>query len=159
MRRSLLIRAWLATAASDFVFSSVLVSVFYHSTVTRLWQGVASVPFGQWALQSGLTGAVIGVGLHLCTAFTWTSVFVLGVMRMAWVRRTIVSGAGVLLLATVYGPLIWLCMSFVVIPSFTHRPPTVNFRWWVQTFGHIVFVALPMLIVTRRGLVSADRGA
>jgi len=26
-----------------------------------------------------------------------------------------------------------------------HRPPTFNYRWWVQFFGHIPFVAVPIV--------------
>jgi hypothetical protein len=36
-------------------------------------------------------------------------------------------------------------MSLVVIPSFTHRPPAITTRWWIQLFGHIPFVATPIL--------------
>ncbi len=36
-------------------------------------------------------------------------------------------------------------MSLVLIPQFTHRPPVVNFRWWVQFVGHVPFVALPIV--------------
>jgi hypothetical protein len=32
-----------------------------------------------------------------------------------------------------------------VIPLLVHRPPTINFRWWVQFFGHIPFVAVPIV--------------
>ena len=35
---SRLVRAWLLTALSDGLFSSVLAAVFYGSTVMRLWR-------------------------------------------------------------------------------------------------------------------------
>ena len=57
---------------------------------------------------------------------------------------------GLVTLATIYGPLIWLAMSFLIIPSMTHRPPTINFRWWVQFFGHIPAVALPIIATLTR---------
>jgi uncharacterized membrane protein YagU involved in acid resistance len=47
--------------------------------------------------------------------------------------------------AAVYGPVIWLVMSLVVIPMLTHRPPAINIRWWVQLVGHVPFVALPIV--------------
>jgi hypothetical protein len=37
-----------------------------------------------------------------------------------------------------------MVMSLAVIPLLVHRPPAINFRWWVQFFGHIPFVALPI---------------
>ena len=44
-------------------------------------------------------------------------------------------------------------LPLVLIPLFTHRPPVINVRWWVQFAGHIPFVALPIvsLIGTARG--------
>ena len=47
--------------------------------------------------------------------------------------------------AAVYGPVIWMVMSLALIPLFTHRPPIVNFRRWVQFVGHVPFVALPIV--------------
>jgi hypothetical protein len=54
---SRLVRAGLVTGVIDAIFSSVLVTVFYHSTVTRLWQGVALVLLGKEALNGGTTTA------------------------------------------------------------------------------------------------------
>jgi hypothetical protein len=38
----------------------------------------------------------------------------------------------------------------IVSPMLTHRPPTITYRWWVQFFGHMVFVALPMIWAATR---------
>ena len=70
-----LARAGALTAIVDFTFSSVLVTVFYHSTFARLWQGVASVPFGPGAIGGGTRWTLIGIGLHICVAFTWSTIF------------------------------------------------------------------------------------
>ena len=43
-------------------------------------------------------------------------------------------------------------MSLVIVPLFTHRPPAINVRWWVQFVGHIPFVALPMVTLLRPSL-------
>jgi uncharacterized membrane protein YagU involved in acid resistance len=64
-------------------------------------------------------------------------------------RRLLASRHGVLKMAALYGPLVWSAMSLLVIPLLTHRPPTVGFRWWVQFFGHIPFVGLPIVAVCR----------
>jgi hypothetical protein len=84
-------------------------------------------------------------------------VFVFLVLRSSWVRKVLASPYGVLKVASLYGPLIWMAMSFVVIQSFTHRPPTINFRWWVQFFAHIPFVAVPIVWAGRPARSSADR--
>lgn len=150
MKIKRLLQAGLVTATTDFIFSSVLVKFFYHSSVTRLWQGVASVPLGPNMLTGGLTTAAIGVGIHIGVAFMWTTVFYLLLMMAPAIGRVARARFGLITLATVYGPLIWLAMSFLIIPSMTHRPPTINFRWWVQFFGHIPAVALPIIATLTR---------
>ena len=144
-RSSALVRAGLLTGVIDGLFSSVLSAIFYGSTVMRLWQGVASTLFGRGALDWGIGGAVIGLLMHFGVAFGWSAGFLLVVMRLPVVRRTLVSRYGVVKIAAVYGPSIWLVMSLVVIPLLTQRPPTVGFRWWVQFFGHFPFVGIPIV--------------
>src|SRR5215207_7929613 len=136
---SRLVRAGLATAVVDGAFSSVLAAFFYGSTATRLWQGVASTLMGPRALEGGTHTAAIGVLMHVLVAFTWSAIFVFGLMRLGVVQRVLASPFGVLKVAAVYGPIIWLVMSLIVIPTLTHRPPAITYRWWVQFFGHMVF--------------------
>jgi hypothetical protein len=142
---SRLVPAWLITAATDGVFASALSVFAYHSTVARLWQGVAATLLGPAALQGGMRTALIGVLMHIGVALWWSTVF-LG-LYMAWprLRRIVSTGGGTVGVAAVYGPLIWLAMSWVVIPQLTGRPPSITVRWWVQLFGHIPFVALPIV--------------
>jgi hypothetical protein len=145
-----LLQAGLVTAAIDFMFSSVLVKFFYGSTVTHLWQSVASVPLGPEAMNGGLRTAAIGVAIHVCVAFLWSTVMFMLLTFAPAIGRIARARFGLLTVAAVYGPFIWLVMSFLVIPSMTHRPPTVNYRWWVQLFGHIPFVALPIVATLTR---------
>jgi hypothetical protein len=145
-----LVRAWLVTGVTDALFSSVLVAVFYGSTVTRLWQGVASVPMGPEALTGGLRTAAIGLAIHFGVAFAWSAVFLALVLASSWLRDLLAAPYGVVAVAAIYGPIIWMTMSFVLVPMLTHRPPAINVRWWVQFFGHIPFVALPIVTLLGR---------
>lgn len=147
-----LLRAWLLTAVTDGLFSSVLAAVFYGSTVARLWQGVASVLLGAAAFEGGSRTAAIGVLMHLGVAFGWSAVFLLLVLSSSWLRAFLAEPHGVITVAAVYGPLIWLVMSLAIVPLFTHRPPAINLRWWVQLVGHIPFVALPIVATVGRGM-------
>lgn len=149
---SSLVRAGLLTAISDFLFACFLSIVVYNSTFARLWQGVASVPLGRSALEGGTRTVAIGILLHFTVAFTWSAVFLFLIMRSAKVPRVLASPYGVLKIAVLYGPFIWMFMSMVLIPLFTHRPPNITIRWWVQLLGHIPFVATPMLWAIRRGM-------
>ena len=152
-----LLRAGLLTAASDFAFATVLTVFFFHSTFARLWQGVASVPLGPEALDGGARTVGIGIALHVGVAFFWSAVFLFGAMRLATVRRLLQSPLGMVEVAALYGPFVWLVMSVVVIPLFTKRPPTFALRWWVQLIGHIPFVALPIAWTARRSMSAGAR--
>ena len=111
----------------------------------RVFQGVASVPFGKGALDGGLATAALGLGLHFCVALFWSAVYLLVTRSSLGMRRLVQTPQGAALFAAVYGPVIWLVMTFVVIPYFVHRPPTFSPIWWVQLVGHPVFVVGPMI--------------
>lgn len=147
----LLVRAWLLTAVVDALFSSALNVFAYHSTVALLWQRVASTLLGPEALNGGPTTVLVGLLMHGGVALAWSAVFLILAMRWPALRQAIQRPAGVVGVAALYGPLIWMVMSFVVIPTLTGRPPTINARWWIQFFGHIPFVALPIVGVISSG--------
>ena len=146
---SRLVMAGLVTGVTDGLFSSVLVAFFYGSSVMRLWQGVASVLLGAPALDGGTRTAAIGLLMHFAVAFTWSAVFLVLLLASSWIRGVVASPSGALALAAIYGPLIWMAMSLAIIPLFTHRPPTINVRWWIQFVGHIPFVAAPIVFTSR----------
>jgi hypothetical protein len=152
---SRLIRAWLLTSVVDAIFSSVLVGVFYGSTVARLWQGVAATVLGPSAFEGGTRTVAIGLLMHVCVAFAWSAVFLALFERSAAVRRLVRSPHGVLKAAALYGPFIWLVMSFIVIPLLVHRPPSITYRWWIQLLGHVPFVAVPIVYSISRGAGDA----
>ena len=142
---SQLARAGVATAIVDGLFSSILSVVFYHSTVTRLFQGVASVLLGPDALAGGTRTAAIGLLMHVGVAFGWSAVFLLLATQSAGIRRVLASPLGPIKVAAIYGPFVWMVMSLAVIPLLAHRPPAINIRWWVQLVGHAPFVGLPIV--------------
>ena len=148
-------RAGLLTGIVDGAFSSVLVTVFYGSTFASLWQGVASTVIGPDAFNRGATTVALGLLMHFGVAFTWSAVFLFVARRISIVRRVQATPGGALKVAAVYGPFIWMVMSLVVIPTLTGRPPAITYRWWIQFFGHIPFVAVP--IVTMIG-TAPDEG-
>jgi len=142
---SRIVRAGLLTGVTDGLFASVLSVAFYDSTVTRLFQGVASTLLGTAAFDGGLKTAALGLLMHFGVALGWSAVFLLLLDRSPWLRRLLDSPHGVLKVASLYGPFIWLVMSLVVIPLLLHRPPVLTGRWWIQLIGHIPFVGLPIV--------------
>ena len=142
-----ILAAGFLTGVIDGLFSSILNAVFYGSTVARLFQGVAATLMGPKALDGGNHTAMIGVLMHFGVAIGWSAVLAVFVAQSAWLRRTLGATGGPIRIASIYGPLIWIVMSLVVIPQLTGRPTPIAYRWWVQFFGHIPFVALPMATV------------
>lgn len=100
--------------------------------------------------------ALIGLAMHFGVALFWSLVFVTAVRNSAALSRAIASWPTAILVAAVYGISIWLVMTWIVIPSMVHKPPTLSLRYWVQLVGHIPFVVMPMVLVNRRD--AAARG-
>jgi hypothetical protein len=142
---SLVARAGILTGVIDGHFSSVLSVAFYHSTVQRLFQGVASTLLGAEAFGGGNLTFAIGVLMHFGVAFGWSVVFLLVLKRARWICNLLNSPYGVVKVASLYGPFIWMVMSLAVIPILLHRPPVINIRWLIQLIGHIPFVGIPIV--------------
>jgi hypothetical protein len=138
------------TAISDAIFATVLTISMFESTFARTWQGVAAVPFGRDTFHGGTRTVLIGLAIHVFVAFTWSAIFLFGVMRARRVRALLLSRWGALKVAVLYGPAIWLVMSIVVVPLFTKRPPAFNVAWWILLAGHAPFVGLPIAWVAAK---------
>ena len=147
-----LVRAGFVTGVIDGLFSSALNVFAYGSTVTRLFQGVASTVLGREALDGGASTAAVGVLMHFGVAFGWSAVYLFLFRYSSWVRSIRTSRYGALKIASLYGPFIWMVMSLAVIPFLVGRPPAINVRWWIQFFGHIPFVAVPIVASIGRDL-------
>lgn len=152
-----LLLAGIVTGIVDGLFSSVLAAGFYDSTVTRLFQGVASTVLGRDAFTGGAGTAAVGVVMHFGVAFGWSAVFLGLYLASRKLRDVLASPAGIVAVAAVYGPIIWAVMSLVVIPLLVHRPPAITARWWVQLIGHVPFVAIPMVATISRDLSQRAR--
>jgi hypothetical protein len=157
-RLSRLLRAGLLTALTDGLFATIQSVAVYGSTFSRLWQGVAGVLLGREAFEGGAATVLVGIGMHIGVAFTWSAVFLFLVLRWPRARDLLASPYGPLKIAVIYGPLIWMVMSLGVIPLFVHRLPPISARWWTQLVGHIPFVGLPIAAVSR-GALGAERSS
>ena len=153
------LRAWALITTVDAIFATTLPVVAYGQPLGRVWQGVASVLIGRAAMEGGARTILLGLVIHATVALVWTTVFLVLVLLSPPVRRFVTTPAGILAAAAVYGPAIWIVMSLVVIPPFTHRATTIGRPWWMQLFAHIPFVALPIVATIGRGLAPARRVA
>jgi len=150
-----LLRQWIKTgvavAVSDGLFASATgIWIKPYATPFRVFRGVASVLFGRGALEGGVPMALVGMLMHLCVALFWSGLFILALENSDKLRSAIQNAPGAILVAIVYGGLIWLVMSLIVIPTMVHRPPNITTKWWVQFLGHPLFVVTPMILLNRR---------
>lgn len=150
-----LVRQWIKTgvavAISDGLFASATGKwIKPYATPFRVFRGVASVLFGKGALDGGTPMALVGMLMHLCVALFWSGLFILALQNSAKLREMIQSAPSAIVVALVYGMSIWLIMSLIVIPTMVHRPATFTTKWWVQLFGHPLFVVAPMILLNRR---------
>lgn len=148
-----LIPVWLVTAVWDGICASALSVLAYDTSASALWRGVATTLPGS-ATFEGNAGVMVGLVLHALVALTWSAVFVTLAWQWPALRRALTTPGGAAGVAVVYGPIIWLLMSVVVIPLATGRPPRVGgARWWVQVVAHVPFVSLPLVLTARHQLL------
>jgi hypothetical protein len=152
----LLLRAWFLIAVIDWAFASLMSMVVYGGTFSRLWQGVASVLLGPSALQGGTRAVLVGLVMHASVALLWSTVFLVLALSLPALRRLVATWSGIAFVSAVYGPAIWMIMSFVVIPRLTGRPPTITGRWWANFVSHVFVVALPIVATIGRELGARD---
>jgi hypothetical protein len=147
-----LVRAGLLVAVCDAFFAMTAGAIIRGTPPARVWQGVASVVVGKDALNGGVPMTLLGVVMHVAVAFSWSALFLYAVTHSPKIRAVLDSDYGALKVAAVLGPFIWLVMSLVVMPVFTHRMPALTGYYIVMLFGHIVFVGLPMAAAIGSGL-------
>lgn len=151
---SRLVRAGLVTGVVDGLWAIVF-TLAYGRSIARLWQGVAATPFGAKMFERGAAGVAVGLLIHFCVAFTWSALLLLLVLRWSWLRGILESRYGALKVGAVYGPMVWIVMSTVVIPTLSGQRTMVTYRWWIQLAGHAAFVGLPMAWAIRQTSVNA----
>lgn len=144
-----LVRAGLAVGVMDALWASTI-TMIYGRSVSHLWQYLAATAFGPSMYDGGGATVALGLAIHFTVAFTWSAVFLFLLTRSARLRGVLDSPTGVFALGAVYGPFIWIMMSFVVLPLISHKPGALSVRWGIEALGHIAFVGMPMMWGLRR---------
>ena len=144
-----LARATALCAVADGLFACLVSMGIYGSTFARLWQGVASVPLGTVAIDGGAAYTAAGLALHCSVALSWSTIFLLVYDRWEWLRDVAAGHYGVVKVALVFGPMVWVVMSLLVIPSMTGKPPSITEKWAIQFVGHAVSVGWPIVASVR----------
>jgi len=141
-------RAALLCGIADAVWAMAL-TVEAGRPPLGVWRNVASVALGAESTPPGGAGIAIGLLLHFAVATAWATVF--ASVESGWprLRRFIARPSGVAVVAAIYGPLVWVLMSAVVIPAMTGNMLVVSPRWFLQLAGHAIFVGLPIVLGAR----------
>ena len=124
------------------LLSAVFLAKKRGVTVTALLQFVASGALGVNAFQGGRRAAKAGMFFHYLIALIWAVVyFLVGDHHANTLMHRLLFGA-------LYGLVIHLVMSFVVIPlSRTPRRPFKWQPWLIQIPIHMAFVGIPIALV------------
>ena len=117
-----------------------------------IFQYIASGLIGTQAFQGGWASVVLGVVIHYIIALTWTGVFYAVARKFAVVmRRPVLSGL-------LYGGVVYLIMTFIVVPhsSVPHplRPITLISRI-NAVLAILLCIGLTISLLMRRTLFQA----
>jgi len=101
--------AGVLTGIVDALWAIVLtVFIYQRGDAAGVWKRRCKCPLGKDALTGGTPMTLLGLVMHFCVAFTWSAVFLLLVSRSSWLRSVLDSPYGVLKVAAIYGPCIWI---------------------------------------------------
>jgi hypothetical protein len=114
-------------------------------------QSIAAGLIGKDSFGGGMGTVALGALLHVFIACVMAAVYYLGCRRWpALYQRPVFFG-------TVYGVLLYLAMTYVVLPLSQASPLPFIPSWFVASVAsHILFVGIPIALVARW---SAARGA
>jgi len=109
----------------------------------RLLQGVASGALGPKSFDGSNTTAALGLAIHFLIALVAAAVYYIASLQLSvLIEDAILSGL-------LYGIVVHLFMSFVVLPlSALRRPFSIKF-FVIQLVVHMFFVGLPIALVVR----------
>jgi hypothetical protein len=110
----------------------------------RVLQSVASGLLGPSAWAGGAATALLGLLLHLSIACLMVLAYDLVALRLRWlVRRPVLAGP-------LYGALLYLLMTWVVVPLSAAAQATASASWTVASvLSHVLLVGLPCALFVR----------
>lgn len=109
----------------------------------RLLQAITSGLVGQKSFEGGGATAAIGLGIHFLIAFTAAGIYYAGSREFSgWNQHAVLCGL-------LYGIVLHLFMTSVVLPLSALRRPFSAKAFVTQWIVHMFFVGLPIALVVR----------
>lgn len=135
---------WLIAGILD-ITSAILITLYYHGSVTGMLQGIASAAIGKEAAKSGGNAtAALGLGFHFLIALIWTTVFYAASRKIRFLtEQPVVSGV-------LYGIVVYLIMYLGVQPAFGLHPKFGLLTTSRAVLVHIFCIGLPISLSIRR---------
>jgi hypothetical protein len=132
--------AGLLAGALDITATSTLMSL-QGMPLERLWQGIASGALGASSFKGGKRTAALGLFFHFAIAFTVAAIY------YAISRQLPITTERPVLCGTLYGVIVHLVMSRIVVPlsAATKREFSAK-AFVIQLVIHICFVGLPIAL-------------
>ncbi len=145
----------LVGATLDLVYICALVFILHGLTPVWLLQSVAAGWLGRdAAFASGLPGAALGAASHYGIALVMASAYYLAARGVpALARRPLLYGS-------LYGIVLYLAMTFVVVPlsaAATGKPWTWHWTVPLHLGSHMFLVGLPCALFARKAIGMARR--
>ena len=120
--------------------SAILITLYYHRSVTQMLQGIASGALGKAAFDGGTSTAALGVGFHFLIAFIWTTVFYVASRKIGFLTgQPIIAGV-------LYGIVVYLIMYLGVQPLAGLHPKFGLLTTSRAVLVHIFCVGLPIAL-------------
>ena len=126
------------------ITSAIIITISRGSTVTRLFQFIASGLIGPKAFQGGTATAALGLGLHFVIAFSLVAVFYAASRQIAFLRRqAVISGL-------IYGLVVFGVMNLIVLPLSAAKLRHSLSGDLIQIGIHMFVIGLPTALLIRR---------
>jgi uncharacterized membrane protein YagU involved in acid resistance len=134
----------LACGILDITQAMIAYNLQSGSKPIQILQSVASGLLGRASFQGGMKTAALGAVLHFLIAFTAAAVYYVASRKIMFLTTHAVI-AGML-----YGELVWVFMTFVVIPLSAIGHATFSKAGIITgPIGHMFLVGLPIALAVR----------
>ncbi len=139
---------WIGLVAGTLDITENLVfNQFRGISPWRVFQYIASGLIGMKSFQSGWSSVTLGFAIHYAIALTWTGIFLFAALKFSTItRRPLLSGV-------IYGCLVYLIMTFMVLPlsGVPHPPAAITVASRINAMLALIFcIGLPISLLMRR---------
>jgi hypothetical protein len=140
-------------ALLDGLFAvGVFAWILRATTATRIFQGIAAAVLGRAdAFAGGVRTTLLGLGLHILVALTWTALWALAYSRSARLRVFVRSASAAVSAGLLYGAFVHLTMQLLVLPlTAVGRGALLGRSSLLVLLAHLIVVGPPIVVIVRR---------